>query len=165
MTNAQRETIDQLYFSLYKFLVSYANSSLKNHALAEEAVQETFAIACTKPAELCDSTNPKGWLVNTLRNVISNMERRKAAAEKLVADCLGDRMDLIPAGDIPENLELLYCDIARTKEFQLMLEISQGQRSLIEIAEEEGITVGACKKRAQRAREFLQKYINSMSPF
>ena len=72
---------------------------------------------------------------------------------------------MIPAGDIPENLELLYCDIARTKEFQLMLEISQGQRSLIEIAEEEGITVGACKKRAQRAREFLQKYINSMSPF
>lgn len=165
MTNEQQNTIDQLYFSFYKFLVSYANSSLNNHALAEEAVQETFAIACTKPEDLCDSVNPRGWLVNTLRNVISNMERRKATAEKLVAECLGDRMDLIPAPDAPEDLAILYCDIAATKEFQLMLEISQGQRSMIEISEEEGITVVACKKRAQRAREFLQKYINSMSPF
>lgn len=165
MTKEQRDTIDQLYFSLYKFLVSYANSSLNNHALAEEAVQETFAIACAKPEDLCDSTNARGWLVNTLRNVISNMERRKDAAEKLIADCLGDRMDLLPVADTPEDLAILYCDIAETKEFKLMLEISQGQRSLIEIADEEGISVVACKKRAQRAREFLQKYINSMSPF
>lgn len=159
MNKKQQKQIDELYFTLYDFMISYALSSLNNVSLAEEAVQEAFAIACEKPESLCECPNPRGWLVKALKNVISNMERRKATAEKLVTDCLGDRLDLLPAPEGNEDLAVLYGDIAETKEFQLMLEISQERKSLIEIAEENGITVNACKKRAQRAREFLQKFL------
>lgn len=159
MNENQKAIIDQLYFDFYRFLLMYADSSLKNIHLAEEAVQETFAIACSKPECLCACPNQRGWLVNTLKNVISNIERRRANAAKLIVDCLGDDLDLLPAPEAHEDLSLLYGDIADTKEFQMMLEISQDKKSLIQIAEEKGITVDACKKRAQRAREYLQKRI------
>ena len=64
--------IEALYLEMFELLFSYARSSLENDSLAEEAVQETFRIACLKPSELCASPNPKGWLVNTLKNVIRN---------------------------------------------------------------------------------------------
>ena len=58
MNAEQKKFISDLYHALYQFLVRYANSSLKNDALAEEAVQEAFAIACKKPEEVCGSPNP-----------------------------------------------------------------------------------------------------------
>ena len=44
----------------------------------KRAVQDTFRIACTKVDELITSPNPKGWLMNTLKNVINNMKRSRA---------------------------------------------------------------------------------------
>ena len=164
MTEMQSKQIDELYISLYEFLLSYALASLKKDALAEEAVQETFAIACSKPERICTSPNPRGWLVQTLKYVIANMERRRATAERLVTDCLGDVIDTLPDPNTHENLPLMYGDVADTKEFKLMLEISQEGKSLIQIADENDISVNAVKKRAQRAREFLQKKIKPKSP-
>ena len=164
MNETQRQQISELYLGFYDFLLSYALSSLKNDALAEEAVQETFAIASAKPDKICTSPNPRGWLVQTLKYVISNMERRRATAEKLVSDCLSERLETLPDPNTHEDLSLLYGDVAHTKEFKLMLEISQEGKSLIQIAEENDLSLNAVKKRAQRAREFLQKRINHESP-
>ena len=38
--------IDRLYLQMYPMLFEYARSSLSNDALAEEAVQDAFTIAC-----------------------------------------------------------------------------------------------------------------------
>lgn len=157
MNTEQRKQIDELYFSLYDFLVCYAESSLGNEALAEEAVQETFAIACAKPSNVCESPNPRGWLVQTLKYVIANLERRRINAEKVVTDCLGERIDTLPAPPDQMDLRVLYGNVAQTEEFKLMLAISQEGKSLIEIAQEKGITVEACKKRAQRAKKVLKR--------
>ena len=46
MNAEQKKVISDLYHALYQFLVRDADSSLKNTALAEEAVQEAFSIAC-----------------------------------------------------------------------------------------------------------------------
>ena len=43
---------------------------LRDHCLAEEAVQETFRIACAKADRLAESENRQGWLINTLKNVL-----------------------------------------------------------------------------------------------
>ena len=58
MNAEQRKEIEQLYMQMYDMLTAYARSSLSEEALAEEAVQETFRIACQKPEDLCDSPNP-----------------------------------------------------------------------------------------------------------
>lgn len=159
MTKEQQTQIDKLYLSKYDFLVSYAWASLKNIALAEEAVQETFAIACEKPNHICKSPNPEGWLVNTLKNVIQNMERRRMTAEKIVTDCLGDRLELLPAPPNLLNLKLLYGNVADTEEFKLMVAIGVKGMSMLEIAQEMGISLSAAKKRVERARKILQRKI------
>ena len=69
----QEEIIAQLYREMYRKLVVYAENAL-NDSLAEEAVQDTFRIACSKYDELMNSSNPQGWLMNTLKNVIRNIK-------------------------------------------------------------------------------------------
>lgn len=159
MTNKQRKQIDSLYDKNYDFLVSYAWGSLKNISLAEEAAQETFAIACEKPGQVCTCPNPEGWLVNTLKNVIHNMERRRMAAERVVTDCLGDKLDLLPGPVNQLDLRLLYGNLADTEEFRIMVALGPEGMSMLELAEELGISYSAAKKRAERARKILQKKI------
>lgn len=74
--------IEQLYLEMYDMLIIYARCSFKEESLAEEAVQETFQIACQKPDKLCESLNPKGWLVNTLKFTIRNMKRSRENANR-----------------------------------------------------------------------------------
>lgn len=71
----EREIIQQLYLEMYDLLMSYAYGALNNYTLAEEAVQETFRIACSKPESLLNSPNRKGWLTNTLKYVLQNTKR------------------------------------------------------------------------------------------
>ena len=52
--------IERLYLQMYAMLFEYARASLSSDALAEEAVQDTFHIACQKPDELFSSPNPEG---------------------------------------------------------------------------------------------------------
>ena len=73
----QEEFITQLYKEMYEKLVVYAENML-NEGLAEEAAQDTFRIACSKYDELMNSSNPQGWLMNTLKNVIRNIRKEQA---------------------------------------------------------------------------------------
>ena len=164
MNAEQKEFIGELYHGLYQLLVRYANSSLKNMALAEEAVQEAFAIACKKPDDVCGSPNPKGWMVNTTAYVIKNIEDRQRTARRVIADLPEYRPELMAAPEQPLDLRLQYGDLAETQEFKIVYAMAFEGKSVIELAEEMGISVDACKKRAERARKFLQKNINSMSP-
>ena len=47
--------IEELYIDLYPKLLRYATNSLGDLHLAEEAVQETFRIACAKFVQLMES--------------------------------------------------------------------------------------------------------------
>ena len=159
MKQLYNKEIERLYLQMFSMLFEYARSVLPNDALAEEAVQDTFRIACQKPESLCASPNPEGWLVNTLKNVIQNMERRRRAAEKVVTDCLGDKLDVLPAQADQLDIKLLYSDVADTEEFRIMVALGLEGMSMLELAEELGISYSAAKKRAERARKIMQKRI------
>lgn len=164
MNAEQKKFIDALFVELRRKLIFYADGSLNNIALAEEAVQEAFAIACSKPDDVCSSPNPKGWLVNTTMFVVKNIESRQRTARKVIADLPEYRPELMPAPEQPLDLRLQYGDIADTKEFQLVYAMAVEGKSIIELADELHISVDACKKRAERSRKFLQEKINPMSP-
>ncbi|MDO5785746.1 MAG: sigma-70 family RNA polymerase sigma factor [Eubacteriales bacterium] len=153
----QEEKIEQLYLEMYALLLSYANSILKNDSRAEEAVQETFRIACTKPNDLLSSKNPKGWLTNTLKNVLWNMRKDYAKTQKMVIGYIQEQeWDTI--GDCDEiEVDILYSDLAGCKEYQLIKKIAFEHKSILEISRELGISVEACSKRIQRAKKRLRK--------
>lgn len=144
---------------MYPMLFEYARSSLANDALAEEAVQDTFAIACQKPEALCESTNPEGWLVNTLKNVLSNTIRSQNIARRILLDYFATNIHDISASSDRVELEILYDDIADLEEFKLLKEIALDGKSYLEMAQARGITVGTCRKRVERAKKVLQKRI------
>lgn len=151
------QEIDRLYLQMYPMLFEYARSSLSSDALAEEAVQDTFLIACQKPESLCDCPNPKGWLVNTLKNVLSNRVRSQNVAKRIVLDYVTSNVNNITVASDRINLELLYEDVAELDEFKLLKGFALDGRSYLEMAQERGITVAACRKRVERAKKILRK--------
>ena len=147
--------IEQLYFEMYDMMFSYARCSFAEESLAEEAVQETFKIACQKPEQLCESENPKGWLVNTLKFTIRNMKRSRESMQQLLA--LVEQNEPAAYSEDRLPLELMYADISDTEDFKLLVEMAVEGKSHLEMATARGITVSACKKRVQRAKEKLQE--------
>lgn len=159
MDTRQHKYIEQLYLEMYDRLMVYARSSLENEALAEEAVQETFRIACQKPESLCDSPNPQGWLVITLRNTVRNIRHNRATAKRVVEYYLIAQSKEFAISEDRISLNILYENVADTEEFRLLSEMAIQGRSHEEMAASRGITVSACKKRVQRAKETLQRKI------
>lgn len=160
MNAEQRQRIEALYLEMFDKLMAYARSSLDSEALAEEAVQETFRIACQKPEALCSSTNPQGWLVLTLKNTIRNMRSSRATAKRIVERYLMTQVKEISFSEDKIQLNVLYENMVDTEEFKLLSELAIEGRSHEEMASARGITVSACKKRVQRAKEKLQRKID-----
>lgn len=158
MTSAQSKFIEKLYLEMFDMLMAYARASLENEALAEEAVQETFRIACLKPDDLMTCPNPKGWIINTLKYTIQNSRRSRDKAMILLTEYMASHNEEAFSED-RVSLEVTYGNIAQTEEFQLIRELALEGRSHLEMAQKRGISVAACKKRVQRAKEFLKKRI------
>lgn len=152
--------IERLYLQMYDMLFEYARSSLSNDSLAEEAVQDTFQIACQKSEALCTSPNPEGWLFNTLKNVISNTARHQNIAKRILTDYFASNVKDISVANDNVGLELLYDDIADLEEFKLLKEMAIDGMSYLEMAEKRGINIAACRKRMQRAKKLLRKKIH-----
>ena len=162
MSREQGQYIERLYKDMYDSLYSYAYGILRDTHLAEEAVQETFQVACGKPTDLMSSKNPKGWLMNVLKNVLRNMLRKRATLEKYIAEAESADIDLI-AGPAPgSNVDLMYSDMVTEAEFQLLKWVAIDQYTMLEAAETLGITVEACKKRVQRAGKKLRRKIEEI---
>ena len=160
MNTEQRQQIEALYLEMFDKLKTYAKCRLGSDALAEEAIQETFRIACQKPDALCSSANPQGWLVLTLKNTIRNIQSHRATVKRIVEQYLMIQVKEVSISEDRINLNILYEDVADTEEFKLLSELAIEGKSHKEMAEARGITVGACKKRVQRAKEKLQKKLN-----
>lgn len=157
MNTEQRQKIEALYLEMFDALKMIARSKLLSDALAEEAVQETFRIACQKPEALCSSPNPQGWLTLTLKNTVCNIHRARSNAQKLVQLYMVSQMKDVSLSEDRINLSILYEDVTDSEEFKLLAELALEGKSHKEIAVARGITVEACKKRVQRAKEKLRK--------
>lgn len=160
MDARQHREIERLYFELFQSMKRYANSALESEALAEEAVQETFRIACTKPEQLCGSSNPRGWLFNTLKNVILNTRKSRNRANNLIAEYMAHQAASRNWSEDAVDPDLLYEDMSDSEEYQLVRAVALEGRPLLELARERGISVDACKKRFQRAKKLLKQKIN-----
>lgn len=159
MNPQQKKQIGELYQEMFDKLMAYARVNLDSDSLAEEAVQETFRIACQKPECVCDSVNPQGWIVNTLKNTIRNMISSRANARRILETYMMTQLREFSVTEDRINLNVLYENVADTEEFKLLSEMAIEGRSHEEMARSRGISVSACKKRVQRAKETLQRKI------
>ena len=158
MDENQDKKLEELYREMFHLCFVYARSALNDENLAEEAVQDTFRIACEKADMLFSSENPKGWIIKTLKNVIYNMNKTRANINKIIVDMASVNENLFSTSD-EENPVLLYSKIISDEDFALLKRISVDRYSMLEAADELGITVDACKKRVQRAKRKFKKFL------
>lgn len=159
LTLDQRRKIELFYVDMYDLLFIYAQNALSNESLAEEAIQETFRIVCTKPDDLLSSPNPKGWIINTLKYTIQNIKRTRRRANVLITQYLAVHSNSVAFSEDQISLEITYENVAQSDEFHLIREMAVEGKSHLEMAESRGISVAACKKRVQRAKNFLRRKI------
>lgn len=157
MTAEQDRFFTAIYLDRRKPLLEYAESNLHNHALAEEAVQQAFEIACRKIEDFQSSPNPKGWIFNAVRFVICNIESRQRTERRVIAPVDEYRPDLVAAPADPLPLRVHFGDLVDLPQFRIVYEMEIVGRTLEEIAIDLGISEAACKKRAERGRKHLQK--------
>lgn len=157
MTQAQSDFIDRMYLEMHILLFEYACAHLENEAIAEEAVQETFRIACQKPEELYSSPNPKGWVMNVLKYVISNIRKNQITAKRILGEYLQLQAQFLQSANDSLDVNLLFHDIAPLEEFQMVKEMALDGKTYLELSQELGISIEACRKRMQRARDLLRK--------
>lgn len=153
--------IEALYLELYDKMIVYAESTLGSRPLAEEAVQETFRIACQKSQSVCISPNPQGWIFNTLKFTIKNIKSNQASAKHLIELYMLTQTDELIAAPDHVSVDVLYENVANTDDFQILKEMAIERRSHEEMAAKRGISVNACKKRVQRAKEKLQQKLKN----
>ena len=161
MTAEQDRFLTDRYQAKRKFLLEYAESSLHNYALSEEAVQQTFEIACHKIDDFCNSPNPDGWLTKTLSFVIRNIESRQRTERRFIVPLDEYRPDLVAAPEVPLPLRVTYGSLVETPQFRLVYEAEVLGRTYKEIAKDLGISESTCKKRAERARKYLERKLKN----
>lgn len=162
LTREQGRDIARLYKEMYGSLYTYAYGILREKELSEELVQETFQIACDKPMELLSGANPRGWLMNTLKNVMWNARRKRATLAKYIVAAETVDIDQIVSPDPSSNIDLMYSDLIGEAEFRLVKRIAVDRYTMLEAAEELGISVETCKKRVQRAKAKLRKHFDEL---
>lgn len=162
--------IKRLYIRYKEQLFNYAVIYLEPGS-AEEAVQNTFLDACKKVAELEACPNPQAWLYRGLQFSIGKLKRSKQRLARYISYLphKGDPQfnlrgieELADRRPAEEDIELLYADLAQTGEFRLLKRFAVDDKSLRELAEEEGISISVCRQRLYRARQKLRRVFRDL---
>lgn len=157
MTVEQDQFFTKIYRERRKPLLMYAESALGDHAMAEDAVQQAFEIGWQKIEDFQNCPKPEGWIFNALRFVIRNIESNQRTERRVIAITDEYRPDLVAAPADPLPLRVHFGELVDLSQFRIVYEMEIQDRTLAEIAEDLGISETACKKRAERARKYLQK--------
>jgi RNA polymerase sigma-70 factor (ECF subfamily) len=153
LTASDLEYIEGLYREMYTLMFYYAKKILLKEALAEEAVQETFVTACQRLDSLKSSPNPQGWIMNALKHVTNKIKETRNMHSRYFL--LGDSTLSVVADPKAHHPDpaLLYDGLISQEDYYLLSRIGVDGYSILELADELDISLAACRKRIQRARE------------
>ena len=147
MDNSKKAFLEKLFLENYSYMEYYAARFFRNKDLAQDVVQETFLIAQIKIDQLMESSSPKGWLFNTLKNVIGNTYKQ----QKRLADMVSiEECDL--ATNMEVSIKTTYQSMISNEDLQILIWVYCEGWPYADVAKRLGIGLDACKKRIQRAR-------------
>jgi RNA polymerase sigma-70 factor (ECF subfamily) len=162
--------IKKIYEEHYGLMISVANSILKDHALAEDAVSESL-MKINRNLKILDKLNcyqKRAYIVNIVRNTSFDFFR-KQSKDKVILDVPDDFLETIPDTDA-NILERLIVKESCTnikeavkslpKPLQDVLFLSAVcERTNAEISDELGISRDAAKMKLYRAKKAIKKLL------
>lgn len=160
MTSEQLKAIEELYIEIKDTLYVFFYTRLKDKPLSEEAVQDTFRIACSKPSELLASENMKGWIMQTAKYVYSNIIQRQRTMNRLIVSAYSAEDFQLSSSD-DDAFRIMYADLLGEEDFEILEKVAVQKYTAVELAQELGISVEACHKRIQRAKKKARRKIKN----
>ena len=148
----QQAFFDELYLKMYSDLYKLAYAAFRSPDIAQDIVQETFLVAYKKLEDLSASPSPRGWLVNTLKNVVGNTYKQQAK----LTDMFVPLETAEQSRELQIPVRLQYRGLIDEGSLQLLVWIYCEKWSYQEAADELGLSLAACKKRIQRAKAQLK---------
>jgi RNA polymerase sigma factor (sigma-70 family) len=94
---------EQLALPLFASLYNHAHWLTRNHAEAEDLVQETFSKALRAFDTFQPDTNFKAWIFRILRNTFLTTRAGIAASRTVFLEDHPDTLNTTPAGPTPED--------------------------------------------------------------
>jgi RNA polymerase sigma-70 factor (ECF subfamily) len=152
-------------------MLSFAGRALSDHALAEEAVQETFVRAW----RFGDRFDPqlgslRTWLFSILRHVVIDLARARTVRPRPAAD---DVIELVAERDGPADIDAFESALRAWQVEEGLRRIGEDHRRVLietyyrgrryaDVAAELGIPVGTVKSRVYYALRALRLALEEM---
>ncbi len=147
-------------------LRAFAMSLARNHATADDLVQDTIVKAWSKFDKFTPGTNLRAWLFTILRNTFFS-NRRKISREVPDPDgAFAGKLAVLPQHDgvlALREFEVAFDALSAEHREVLMLVGANGY-SYDEAAQMMGVATGTVKSRASRARARLATLMGMTSP-
>lgn len=151
MKKSKEIFLNQICVEMYDEITRFMKYYVHDERILDDIVQETFMEAYKHIDTLVDHPNYKGWLYNTAK-----FKAKYMRSVQFKRDCMQkeiESLDTVENAIYDTHEELFYHELKRMlsdDEYRfLKLKYKYGY-SYIEIAEQEGISVGACKMRGNR---------------
>lgn len=162
INNLQIAIIGYLYETQYDMLFNYVRSLLFNEDVSKEVLQETFRFVCENLEKLFQSDNIIGWIVKTLQFSIKRYKRQKQTMSKYIAQVPDDFdfENIVDERLLDEDVKILYSDLAKHKDFDLLTEFAVDGKPIKEIAEKRHISIDACTQKLSRIKKVFRDKIS-----
>ncbi|MHC4626191.1 MAG: RNA polymerase sigma factor, partial [Planctomycetota bacterium] len=149
---------DRIVSAFMKPALGVARQILSDHALAEDAVQESFLRVIRKRHQYVPGSPFSSWFYIIVRNVCVDMMRKSNREKETIRQAAPTCRPRSARTDLPEVPELLSV-LTRDDRDVLVLRIIHGL-GFRDVAAALGISEEAAKKRAQRALRRLRGRIH-----
>jgi RNA polymerase sigma-70 factor (ECF subfamily) len=159
MVSASRSAdFEQLALPLLQSLYNHAFWLARNHAEAEDLVQETFSKALRAFDSFQADTNFKGWIFRILRNTFLTSRSGIATSRTIFLEDHPDALDTTDSGPTPEdNLIRLDNQAALQRALELLCDVEEVKYRDIALILD--IPIGTVMSRISRARRALRQLL------
>lgn len=147
--------ISQLYDEMYDFMLRYASIRISDIHSAQDAVQETFLAAQKNSKKVCESGNPKGWLIKALRYKV--LDELLIKSKLCTVDPTTDAY--LNAQIHNDEIDQGLLDLLNKEQFKILYHIYVEGYSVKEVANMYKIKYDACLKRIQKAKHELAQEV------
>ncbi len=158
------DSLEQLYNACAKGVYALAYSFVKNHAVAEDIMQDTFVRVWSSAADFNSVGSGKAWIYRIARNLsINAVTRNRADSLDALTEKNGDRLaDDTSAEDTAVNSHAIDRAIAAlsSKEREVIILHSISGFTLYEIASLLSVPIGTIKWRHAQALKKLRSLLS-----
>ena len=155
--------IKTLFNSEYGKLLLYAKCLVPEH-IAEELVQDVFCHAVHNEKLLSTHPNPQGWLMQTLKNYLSNYLRRESRKQNWISELPLEKAEKICRPYEKDVTKYILQDTIKKMpdlDQKIFQKVCIEEKSYAVAGKELGISPATCTRRMKKIRQFLKKQLES----